>query len=207
MLTGTDAGKTLKLWCGQSAALRTAWEDNIGLMLGGRGFTRVYSPYIYQDSLYEQFQAWPTKERPVVDEPIRNRREEDPERDKDCGKNIYLGHKGLNHAMMVSEGQTSYNDFPIRLFEFAEIYTSPPITNDLGLYLSVVCEPGDMDQHCAELYAFIVKSGTHHIRLAVHGIKRGPHSMVQYTAKDGQKHNAGLILARAKYVLDKPKES
>ncbi len=206
ILTNTDAGKGLKLWYGPEAVKRGEWEESLIFP----GFQRVVTPYIHKKDYYSIFKNWIGKIPIFVTMEYRdseggreNAIVDEVEKYNDCKDYVYLGHKGINHIVIIQEGQKSYNDLPLRLYEIAEIYSADVLTNDPGLYFSVMCEPDKLDEEAANVYAMIHKSG----RLIKYGIKVGTTQDLQYVSADNKKTDAGLILARAKYDLQELQQS
>lgn len=130
--------------------------------------------------------------------------EDEAEKIQELAKYVYMGHKGANHAVMMQEGQLSYNDLPLTYFEFAEVYdlVNGKITNDPGLYLSVMCEPRYMEDAAAKVYAAIAEISCGRLDLITHGIRPAVASgLLSYIDNSGKKAHGALILARAKFRM------
>lgn len=210
ILNKTDAGLGLNLWHKQAAADRGGWEDGLSQRLSQHGFDRVVSPYLYKRALQAKFEHWAgaLKDHPFTICMYRDANDgrddaivDEKNKYDECREYVYLGHKGLNHIVIMQEGQCSYIDLPKRYYEFAEIYSDKGgVVNEAGVYMTVMCEPEKIDDEAARLYAFIMLHlGNERMKLHKHGIKTGvaPLRTLQFVTASNTKKDAGLILARA----------
>jgi len=216
ILDKTDAGHGLKLWYGQAAVDRGDWEEALSQRLSLQGFQRVVSPYLYKRELHSAYEDWAglLKDHPFVtlmhrdsDGGRDNAIVDEQEKYDECRQYVYLGHKGLNHTIMMQEGQSSYRDLPKRYYEFAEIYgvTNNQIVNEAGLYMSVMCELSNINDEAASLFAFIAQHvGNDRMRVGKYGIKLGTATDLQYIDSTNAKAEAGLVLARIRVHWRKP---
>ena len=165
----------MKFWHGDCAKLREFWEKETSSQLQNRGFARVYTPHIHDVNLHNTYLPW-------------------------VGEAKCLSHKGVNHATIMQETSLTHNDLPLKFFELSEIYES----NDIGVYLSIMCEPQFMDDCGGNIYAALVELSCGKLEMFSHGIRLAVASgLLSYIDSNGKKMHGALILARAKFRTKK----
>lgn len=202
--------KILRLWSGDEARQRSQWEDKVTVTCQDRGFLRVYTPYVYKHDVKQTFIHWTQGAfhlRPTWEA-------DDPDKSRDCAHYEYVGHKGLCHIPILGDGLPTYSSLPLRLFEHAEIYdqavqetggllSSRPCSIRMtpGVYLSVMCDPTDLDTEAGRVYATLMTLSLLGASLGDYSIRPGvvAPEHLYYVARSGKKEGTGLILARARF--------
>jgi hypothetical protein len=129
-------GPGLVLWGPKAAQRREDCTQELRQYLMGRKFQPTYNHYIVHWPTWEKY-----KELLGLPKIWTRSRESTLETDAvmERGDDYAFGaSKVIHHALMVQSMFKSYQDLPIGLFEFGEIYEQgPPVSNHFGLTLSI----------------------------------------------------------------------
>lgn len=199
MLTHPLAGN---LWFGESARKRQEWEQQVLNILSP--FQRVYTPHIYNvkveslcdlDLGYTHISVPKEEENsPDYDDLMKIYME---------GLNyIYLGNKCFNHLAMYASEFLTYQNLPIRLFEFSENYHGQeesihiPQPNLPGLYFTSICiDPKPEAKLMAEL---VERTADDNLELGGFTLWRGECD-IEYHSSENKKEKAMAVLGWAVY--------